>query len=155
MMRLCHSVNAVRSFATLASHKPARMQARMQARAMGRAAPRELELDDLVPWSKVAIMLQTAEEALRAKSAVSATLQLEAASQQHGALRAEEDSGCLRDELQTLMHAKAALVQEMAELQRQRDFLLSERELLCAQLQVRRAAPPAGLPRAARAPCHP
>jgi hypothetical protein len=124
------------------------------------AAPQEVELDDMVPWSKVAIMLQTAEEALKAKSTVNATLQLEAASQlasqEQGAKRAEQDSGCLRDELQTLLRAKTALVKELAEVQRQRDFLVSERELLCAQLQVRRAARRPRAPRAPPdAPCRP
>jgi hypothetical protein len=99
-------------------------------------ASQEVELDDLVPWSKVVIMLETAEEALKAKSSVTALLHEKEQQLEQDTFRAEEDSGSLRDELQTLMRAKAQLVQDKAELRRQHDFLLSERELLCAQLQA-------------------
>lgn len=96
-----------------------------------------------MPWSQVQQLMATMQDVLRAKTSVSYELEHEAKvlheKEEHlmfESLRADEDSGCLRAELEKLIRAKAQLMQEKAELERQNAFLQSERHLLCQQLQV-------------------
>jgi hypothetical protein len=106
-------------------------------------AKQPMAQEEMVPWSQVQQLLATMQDVLRAKTSVSYELENETKvlhekgeNLMFESLRADEDSGCLRMELEKLIRAKGQLMQEKAELERQNAFLQSERGLLCEQLQV-------------------